>query len=96
MGKTLWEKLIHFIKICYQEKFSTLFKSCLLGLIASMQLLWSGSLAASLVIYVLKGMGTLLLTAGTTLTGCYISYRFDKWKEKQSSDKPKKKNRKAA
>lgn len=96
MEPNLWDRFTHFVKNSLQERFSAAFKGCCLGLIGSLNVFWNGSLAPSVVIYIFKGIGTLLLTAGTTLTTCYISYKFDKWKERQPSDKKSKKNKKAA
>lgn len=84
MEPTYFKQFIAFVKTCFKEKFSTAFKGGCLGLIGSLNLLWSGAAVSSVVIYILKGAGTIILTAGTTLTTCYISYRFDKWKEKKS------------
>lgn len=97
MGPSYFYKFIQFVKSCLQEKFATAFKGCCLGLFGSLRIFWSGTLDPSVVIYIFKGIGTVVLTASTTLTTCYISYRFDKWKENEKQKAKKSKGgRKAA
>lgn len=90
MEPTYFERFVSFVKYCFREKFTAAFKGCCLGLIGSLNLLWSGSFDSSVVIYIFKGAGTIFLTAGTTLTTCYVSYKFDKWKENGKRKRPTK------
>lgn len=87
MEPSYFVRFIQFARNCFQEKFSTAFKGCCLGLIGSLNFLWNGAFDSSVVVYVLKGAGTIVLTAGTTFTTCYISYRFDLWEEKKAKAK---------
>jgi|SRR6185369_4081178 len=97
MEPSYFDRFFQFAKGCIQEKFTTAFKGCCLGLIGSLNIFWNGAFASSVVIYILKGFGTIMLTAGTTLTTCYISHKFDQWKEKKSqSQKRTKRKNKAA
>lgn len=80
MEPTIWEKILQFIKYCFHEKFVVAFKGIILGLIGSLGLFWHGPFVASFLIYAIRFVGTILLTAGTTFTSCFISYKFDKLK----------------
>jgi hypothetical protein len=97
MENSIWQQLRRFVQIGFTEKFPTAFKGCCFGLIGSLNILWTGPFDSSVVVYVLKGLGTVAITSMTTLATLYISYRFENWKEKKSMpEKQKKRKNKAA
>jgi len=99
MEPTYFTQLIRFIKSGFEERVVFAFKGMLYGLIGSLGILWNGSGAETVVMYVIKGVGTVILTIATTTITLYITYRFEKWKdekEKKSPSPKKRKNNRAA
>lgn len=86
MEPTTWERILQLIKYGFHEKFVAAFKGIILGLIGSLGLFWHGPLAGTILTYALKFTGTILLTAGTTFTSCFISYKFDRLKNKNNGE----------
>lgn len=96
MDSSIWTRIIEAIKFVFKEKFSAAFKGMCFGLIGSLNIFWSGQVFGPLVGYGVKVVGTVVLTALTTFTSAYVSYRFDKWKENQKKSLSSKNRRKAA
>lgn len=86
MEPTTWERVLQFIKYCFHEKFVVVFKAGTIGLLGSLALFWHGPLVWPFLTYVAKFFGTILLTGGTTFTSCFISYKFDRLKNKNNGE----------
>ena len=93
MGTNLWETFIRFVKTSITEKFKTFFPGMCFGLIGSLNILWTG-VSISLVTFILKLIGTIIMTAASALTTSYIGYRFEKYKNKKDEPRPPKRSRK--
>ena len=96
MDSSIWTRIIEAIKFVFKEKFSAAFKGMCFGLIGSLNIFWSGQVLGPVVGYGVKVVGTVILTALTTFTSAYVSYRFDKWKENQKKSPNQSRKRNAA
>lgn len=95
----LWSRFKEFVLQSLGQKFKVFFPGVCMGFIGAQHLLWNG-FVVSVVEYVLKFIGTVLMAFFSGLATCYASYCFDKFKTKKDGQQQKKRqggrNNKAA
>jgi membrane protein implicated in regulation of membrane protease activity len=91
--ESYWASFIRFVKSSVTEKFEAFFPGMCFGLIGSLNILWAG-VSISLVTFIFKLLGTVLMTGASALTTSYIRYRFEKYKNKSHVQQSQKRKRK--
>lgn len=94
MESSAWAKFCQFIKSSLQEKFKAFMPGVCMGFIGAQHILWIG-VSVSLVTYIFKFIGTVLMAFGSGLATSYAAYLIDRFKTKRNeSPKPQKKREK--
>lgn len=91
MERSIYERLRRFIWGSLTEKFKAFMPGVCMGFVGAQHLLWIG-VPVSLVTYIFKFLGTVLMAFGSGLATSYAAYLIDRYKTKRNEgSKPQKK-----
>jgi len=100
MEPHLWNRFIQFVKGSFQEKFKVFLPGALVGLFGAKSLLFAGlpDKMVTLGAYVIKYIGTVIMSFSSGLATAYAAYLIEQYKQKKNGKVKQKKrqNGKAA